>query len=485
MAQVHPFHAYRYNASRVSYDRVLTQPYDKISPAMQEKYYAADPHNLIAIEKGRVLPDDAPQHNVYTRAEEALENWIRDNIVLKDTASSFYGYTQEFTVPGTGGRRTRRGFIGAGKLEEYSAGVVFRHEHTLSGPKADRLELLRHTRTHTGQLFMLYSDEHRRVDAILTQAEAEAPPATELRDEYGVVHRLWVVWQPERVAAIREAMADQKLVIADGHHRYETALTYRNERRNARSAAAGQSSGATASAGGHSSASQEAAPREGASDCASIDVAPGEPPSYEFAMMTFVNTRSEGLTILPTHRVVANVPDFSWTSMRRYLEPWFAAETFPFRDESGKAEVREQFLRRLVEARDLRAIGVYPTAESGKRAFYVLTLRSGANLSQLLPGVSPLQRELDVVLLHEGILEPALGITPQAVTAEKNLTYEREAGAALDAVDRGVAQVAFLLNPCDVEQVVHIATSGEVMPQKSTDFYPKLLSGITMYRVDC
>jgi uncharacterized protein (DUF1015 family) len=486
MAQVHPFHAYRYNASRVSYDRVLTQPYDKISPGMQEKYYAADPHNLIAVEKGRVLPDDAPQHNVYTRAGEALESWIRDNIVLRDTASSFYGYTQEYTVPGTEERRARRGFIGAGKLEDYSAGVVFRHEHTLSGPKADRLELLRHTRTHTGQLFMLYSDEQRRVDAILEEAEAAAPPATELRDEYGVVHRLWVVWQPERVAAIREAMAGQKLVIADGHHRYETALTYRNEKRNERSAAAGQSSGATTSAGSRSSASREDASREGASsDCASIDFVPGELAPYEFAMMTFVNTRSEGLTILPTHRVVANVPDFSWPGMRRYLEPWFAAETFPFQDEAGKAQARERFLRRLVEARDLRAIGVYPTAESGKRAFYVLTLRGGANLPLLLPGVSPLQRELDVVLLHEGILEPALGITPQAVTAEKNLTYEREAGAALDAVDRGAAQVAFLLNPCEVEQVVRIATSGEVMPQKSTDFYPKLLSGITMYRVDC
>src|ERR1700681_1393475 len=172
MAQVYPFPAYRYNASRVSYDRVLTQPYDKISPAMQEKYYAADPHNLIAIEKGRMLPDDAPQHNVYTRAEEALESWVRDNVVLRDTASSFYGYTQEYTVPGTEQRRTRRGFIGAGKLEEYAAGVVFRHEHTLSGPKADRLELLRHTKTHTGQLFMLYSDAQRRIDATLADAES-------------------------------------------------------------------------------------------------------------------------------------------------------------------------------------------------------------------------------------------------------------------------------------------------------------------------
>jgi uncharacterized protein (DUF1015 family) len=451
MAQVYPFQARRYNPSQVSFDRVLTQPYDKISPAMQDKYYATDPHNLITVEKGRAFPEDGPHNNVYTRAAAALESWIRDNVVVQDPAPSFYSYTQEYNVPGTEERRTRRGFIGAGKLEEYSAGVVFRHEHTLSGPKADRLELLRNTRTHTGQLFMLYSDEQRRVDNILAEAEAGEAPATEMRDEYGVIHRLWVVAESHRVAAIQEAMASQKLVIADGHHRYETALNYRNGKRNERRSAAGETD-------------------------------PNA--SYERAMMTFVNTRSEGLTILPTHRVVANLPDFSWTNMRRYLEPWFTAEAFPFADEGAKGASCAQFLHRLVEARDARAIGVYPTAEKGKQAFYVMTLRPGADLSLLLPNVSPLQRELDVVLLHEGVLEPALGITPQAVTAEKNLTYEREASAALDAVDRGAAQVAFLLNACGVEQVVHIATSGEVMPQKSTDFYPKLMSGITMYRLD-
>src|SRR6267378_1117299 len=446
MAQVRPFRAFRYNPARAALDRVLTQPYDKISPAMQEKYYAADRHNVIAIEKGRVFPNDSPQNNVYTRAAAALHDWIRDNIVVQDPAVSFYGYTQEYTVPGSEERRMRRGFIGAGKLEDYSAGIVFRHEQTLSGPKADRLELLRHTRTHTGQLFMLYSDAERRIDATLAEAESAAPPATELRDEYGVVHRLWTIAEPERVSAIQNAMADQKLVIADGHHRYETAINYRNERR-------------------------------------SQIIHPDVNAPYEFAMMTFINTRSEGLTILPTHRVAANLHDFSWASVRRYLEPWFAAEAFSFQRESERNEARGKFINRLTETRAQRSIGVYPAVKGAKRAYYVLTLRPGADLAQLLPNVSPLQRELDVVLLHEGILEPALGITPQAVTSEKNLTYEREAPAALDAVDSGAAQIAFLLNACDVEQVMRIATAGEVLPQKSTDFYPKLLSGITMYQV--
>ena len=197
---------------------------------------------------------------------------------------------------------------------------------------------------------------------------------------------------------------------------------------------------------------------------------------YERAMMTFINTQGAGLTILPTHRVVAKLRDFKWADLRRYLEPWFKAEKF--------TERREEFLRQLIAAKGQRAIGVYPVApETEERAFYLLTLRHGADLAQLLPNVSALQRELDVVLLHEGILEPGLGITPQSVAAEANLTYEREAGAALDAVDNGAAQIAFLVNACDVEQVIRIATAGEVMPQKSTDFYPKLMSGITMYSV--
>src|SRR5271167_5135783 len=279
MAQVFPFRAFRYNPGVAPYERVLTQPYDKISPAMQEKYYAADPYNLITVEKGRAYPDDSKENSVYTRAASALQGWIGKKAVEQDAAPAFYAYTQEYVVPGSSVRRTRRGFIGAGKLEEYAAGVVFRHEQTLSGPKADRLEMLRHTRTHTGQLFMLYSDAERRVDTILQEAEPNAGPVTEMRDEYGVLHRLWRFAEPERVAAIQKAMADQKLVIADGHHRYETALNYRNERR--------KQAGTV------------------------IADAP-----YERAMMTFVNTHSEGLTILPTHRVAARLHDFNWAEVR-------------------------------------------------------------------------------------------------------------------------------------------------------------------------
>ncbi|HLK05112.1 MAG TPA: DUF1015 domain-containing protein [Candidatus Acidoferrum sp.] len=446
MAQVFPFRAFRYNPQLAPFQNVLTQPYDKISPEMQQKYYDAHPQNLIAVEKGREYPGDGPGNNVYSRAAAAFKEWEAKNVIVPDAAPSFYAYTQEFTVPGTAERRTRRGFIGAGQLEEYSAGVIFRHEHTLSGPKADRLELLRNTRTHTGQLFLLYSDPRKRIDAILAEVESSGAPATEVRDEYDVLHRLWVISDAQKVSGIQSAMADQKLVIADGHHRYETALNYRNERR---------------------------------SQAGSMD--PNAP--YERAMMTFINTRSEGLVILPTHRVAANVHDFSWHSVRRHLEPFFSTEVFAFTNEQEKDAAGKNFLARLKSAAPHRAIGAYPAARDGQRAYYLLVLRPGVDLAQLLPNVSPLQRELDVVLLHEGILEPALGITMQAVTKEANLTYEREAAKALGAVDSGKAQISFLLNACDVEKVVEIATANEVMPQKSTDFFPKLLSGITMYRV--
>ncbi len=446
MAQVFPFRAYRFNPQLAPFDQVLTQPYDKISPERQAEYYAMHPQNLIAVEKGRVFPDDSPQNNVYTRAAGKVDEWIRDHIILQDPTPAFYAYAQEFIVPGSREKSARRGFIGAGRLEEYSAGVIFRHEHTLSGPKADRLELLRQTRLHTGQLFMLYSDPQQRVERILDETQSSSAPATELTDEYGVIHRLWMIADPKHVEAIQHAMADQKLVIADGHHRYETALNYRNERR------------------------------------ASV-ASPDPNAGYERSMMTFVNTRGQDLVILAGHRVVANVLDFSWSAVRRYLEPWFSSEVFPFANDLEKQQANAKFLTSLAATAKQRSIGAYPAAGS-QRAFYLFHLRPGADLAQLLHNVSPLQRDLDVVLLHDGVLEPALGITLQAATKEMNLTYEREAAAAIAAVDSGCAQVSFFLNPVAVEKVVEIATSNEVMPQKSTDFYPKLLSGVTMYHIE-
>src|SRR5580692_11211068 len=215
MAEIFPFRAFRYNAARVEPSKVLTQPYDKITPAMAQKYAAASPYNLIPVEKGNALPTDTPENNVYTRAAKALDEWIAAGVIVQDAVPSLYAYFQEYTVPGTSERRVRKGFIAVGRIEDYSAGVVFRHEQTLSGPKADRMELLRHTQTHTGQLFMLYSDPAARVDALLDAAARSAIPEVELRDEYDVVHQLWPITDAQTNATIRDEMADKKLVIAD------------------------------------------------------------------------------------------------------------------------------------------------------------------------------------------------------------------------------------------------------------------------------
>jgi uncharacterized protein (DUF1015 family) len=442
MAEIFPFHAYRYNADHVKLADVLTQPYDKISPAMQERYARSSPYNLITIEKGQAHSADTATDNVYTRAAQALKDWINKGIVVRDPSPGIYIYSQEFTAPGGSQRRTRRGFIGLGKLEEYEAGVVFRHEKTLSGPKADRLELLRHTRTHTGQLFMLYADPQRRTDALLDQGSTAAAPV-EMRDEYHVMHRLWPVFDSAIIAGISAAMAEQKLVIADGHHRYETALAYRNERR----------------------ANEQR-------------ISPDAP--FEKVMMTFFNSAAEDLLILPGHRVIADLSSFDAAEFRKKIAPLFESAVYSLGNGTERSTTLEKFRRDLVA----RGPGGHSIGMFAGREFVLLRLRPEVNLASVLPDVPPAVRELDLVLLHRLLLEDGLGITPAAVVAGKHVTYEREMDAALAAVDQGKAQVAFLINAVSTQQVMEIALSGEVLPQKSTDFYPKLMSGITMYRME-
>ncbi len=377
---------------------------------------------------------------MYTRAAKALEDWIRAGVIVRDATPSLYAYFQEYTMTGNNDRHVRKGFIALGRVEDYSAGVVFRHEQTLSGPKADRLELLRHTKTHTGQLFMLYTDTAARVDALL-DAAARGTPEVEVHDEYGVVHRLWPMTDTNMIETIQREMADKKLVIADGHHRYETALAYRDECR----------------------------VRAGRVD-------PNAP--CEKVMMTLFNTARKGLIILPTHRVMSNLKSFSFEVFRATLAHTFDWHSYPFTGGADRIEVYKNFRNDMVtRGQERRAIGVY----AGAAAYFLCVLKKEADLEGLLPGVSAAQRQLDVVLLHRLILERGLGITADAIKSEKNITYEREADAAIAAVDEGRAQICFLLNSVSVETVSAMAMAGEVLPQKSTDFFPKLMSGITMY----
>jgi uncharacterized protein (DUF1015 family) len=390
---------------------LVTQPYDKISPEMRTRYLALSPYNLVRIILGERLESDTAADNVYTRAAGYLNDWMARGVLVREPEPCLFAYFQDFCVPDTGERLSRRGFIGLGAVEDYSAGVVHRHEQTLSGPKQDRLELLRHTRAHFGQIFMLYPDPQREIDRVLEEC-AQVQPAAAVVDEYGAEHRLWKIADPQRIDAIRNLMAPRKLLIADGHHRYETALAFRNENP--------QLAGASR------------------------------------VMMTFVNMHSPGLKILATHRLVSGLADFEGGE---FLQ--LARQAFEVQELASP----EQLQSLWVDA-GRGAIG----AAMGDK-LYLLRLRQATD-------------KLDVPILHELLLGGVLGITEEAVRTEKNLRYVRGLDKAIEAARRGEAQVAFLLRPTAIEDVARISFSGGVMPQKSTDFYPKLLSGLTICKVD-
>ncbi|MFZ0804474.1 MAG: DUF1015 domain-containing protein [Terriglobales bacterium] len=442
MAHIAPFRALRYDPARVDLASVVTQPYDKITPEMQERYYAASPHNLVRIILGKREANDDAGENTYTRAAAYFRDWRRQGVFLPEAQPSIYSYVQHFTVPGGGKELERRGFIALGELEDYSDGVVFRHEQTLAKPKADRLDLLRATRAHFGQLFMLYSDATGEIDGLL--AAAAAAPEIETRDEYGVRHQVSKISDPSLVNLVRSKMRDKKLIIADGHHRYETALNYRNERRSTADTAPPW-------AGGFSS----------------------EIPPYEMVMMTFVNMDSPGLLILPTHRVVHGLAGFTAEGLRQKASEFFSVEEV---DSAVDATRAGGILREAGRS------GTALMAVTADRVFLLDTPKAAR--SNLFSGLSVRQQALDVVQLHRCLLEGVLGISEEAIRNQQNISYVRDAEEAMARVRSGGAQVAFLMNPVRMRQVRDIAFAGEVLPQKSTDFYPKLLSGLTIYALE-
>jgi uncharacterized protein (DUF1015 family) len=409
LARIYPFQPFRYTAQAGPLENVVTQPYDKISPSMRARYLSLSPYNLVRVILGERQEADSDRDNVYTRAAAHLEAWIAQGVLARDAEPAIYPYFQEFTVPDTGERLVRKGFIALGAVEDYSANIVHRHEQTLSGPKKDRMELLRHTHAHFGQLFMLYPDPAGEIDRLLDQAAA-AEPIAAVRDEYDGVHRVWRLAGAE---AVQRLMADKKLLIADGHHRYETALAFRNEN-------------------------------------------PGLP-GADRVMMTFVNMHSAGLKILATHRLVNGV----------------GGEGFPdgfLRAAAADFEVSEiDSVARLQQMWSDAAEAVIVGAAIGQR-LYALRDRSGT-------------RELDVRVLHQRLLGKTLGIGEEAVRDEKHLRYIRGVDAAVEEARAGKAQIAFLLKPTSIQQVADTSFGGGVMPQKSTDFYPKLLSGLTIYKL--
>ena len=437
MAEIIPFRALHYNAGLVGdLANVVTQPYDKISSEMQARYYNLSPYNLARIIRRR--PGGGGPAADYQGAAQDFHDWVGRGVLVPDRAPILYVYDQQYEVPGQAeGRRTRRGFIGLCRLEDYGAHVVHRHEETLSGPKTDRLELLRATRAHFGQIFLLYSDPEGEIERELG-VQSTGNPWERVEDEYGTVHSVWRLDERSAIERVAERIRDKKLVIADGHHRYETALAYRDRCREQ---------------GGNGRA--------------------------EYVMATFVRMESDGLTILPTHRVVHGLASFDWVAFLSAAGRFFEVEAL---DVTGSgSEWGAGFAARLADAgRERPSLGAY----AGAGRLVLLRLRQEADLASALADVQPGQRRLDVILLHRLILEGALGIDRQAVREERSLRYERDLRVAAGQVERGEANLCFLMNATPIEAVRDNALAGDPLPQKSTDFYPKLLSGLAGYWLD-
>ena len=444
MARIYPFRALRYNTMDVAMADVVTQPYDKITPAMQQGYYARSPYNLVRIILG--LPElfDVPgQNDVYTRAARDLAEWRRKGVLYKENEPCIFAYQQRYLVPGSGVTQWRRGFIALGELQEYAQGVVFRHEQTLAKPRTDRMHLLEATRAHFGPIFMLYSDPALTVERTLFGPSFRAE--IEVTDDLGVLHQLAKVSEPNTINILAGAMADKKLIIADGHHRYETALEYGRAHAPAR-------------------------PRHQERNLSNSLPAPAYPEAA--VLMTFINMDAEGLTILPTHRVVFGLSDFDSKDFLTRAETFFVVTPL----EGGD---RDQHLK-VLESAGRDAISFIAVTAEGRS---LLSSRPDT-VAQGLAGISDRQQQLDVVTLHALVLEKLLGIHAEAVEDETHVRYVRDANEAIEQVTRGYAQIAFLLNPCTLDQLREIAFAGDVMPQKSTDFYPKLLSGLAIYALD-
>jgi uncharacterized protein (DUF1015 family) len=422
MADIQPFRGVLYNTQRVKPDEVLTQPYDKITPVMQERYQKLSPYNLVQIELGKEAPGDSETNNKYTRARDFYQSWLREGVLQRAAKPALYYLEQTFAAPDGSGPRTRKALIARVRLHRWDEGVVLPHEHTLSKPKADRMSLLRACQSQQGQIFMLYP--HPKRDPL---SAPKGEPALTATDDYDVVNKLWEISDPAAIKSAQDALRDAKFYIADGHHRYETALAYRDDCR----ATAGKTD--------------------------------SNAPS-EFVMATLVDMSDPGLIVLPTHRSVTNLTDY---------DPW------RFRGQLGRSFTLEAHptLEKLLAA---MKTGPHLIGMRDADGFTLLRPKNLETLRPLFADKPPLWDILDVAILHVAILEAMLGIDEVRLREESNVTYWREPEKAAELVQNDKSQLAFFLNPTHVSEVKAIADARSRMPQKSTDFYPKLLSGIVI-----
>jgi uncharacterized protein (DUF1015 family) len=436
MVNLVPLRGVRY---REPYARasVYAPPYDVISPAERERLIAQDEHNVVRLTLGPEPMDPA----WYQQSAALFRNWLAEGILGEDPTPCLYGYEQRFRAPGQGDEdvsvQVRHGLVGRVPLAPWGEGI-YRHEHTRAGPKADRLRLMRAVRAQMSPVFGLYSDPSGETRARLADTSGDVQT---LRDPYGVEHRFWPICQPGAIHAIQSALAGRDIVIADGHHRYETALAYREERRQ----------------------------QEGD---------PAERRPYDHVLMYLADAHDPGLTLLATHRVIDCWQSIDREGLLRGLEKDF--DVTPVAGETPLAQAIAPVSGELTLGAYLGPVGSW-TLRLKDREWARRTERTHAAMGSA-------QRvalaDLDVVVFQDLILGPRLDITPDMLTHSDCVSYTTDEAEARARVDAGEAQAAFILNPTTIDQIWRAACAGLTMPQKSTYFYPKLLTGLVIHRLD-
>lgn len=415
MSIVRPLTGVRYNLEEVLLKNVIAPPYDVISPEMKEKLKAKCPYNIVTMD----LPDG--EDDKYANAAKIYKELLDKGIMVKDKKPGFYVYEQIYEF---GGREyVRTGFVGLLKLEELGKGSVYPHEKTLSGPKKDRFELMKACKTNFSQIFGLYMDKENMLNTVFSDAKKNMPAASAVDDE-GVKNTIWAVEGNEPVRMVEEFMKDKAIYIADGHHRYETALNFREYMRDLNN-----------------------------------DI-PGEEKPYDYVMMMFVNFYDEGLKIFPTHRVVDVAPDFSIDDFLKKISKGFLVE-----DLAGEKEA-EEYVNNPSNGRTM--------AVFFEEKFYGLKATE-----EVLENLHPVYRKIDTFLLQKAVLIDMLGMTEEQILRKEGVHFVQ----TMDSIRKLAEEkksMAFLLKGVDIEIVREISESGLVMPQKSTYFYPKLQTGLVI-----
>jgi uncharacterized protein (DUF1015 family) len=433
MVRIAPFRGVFYNHKKIrDLAKVITPPYDVISPEEQEKLCRKSPYNFVRLDLSRE-PDG------YAAVAELLQSWQAEGVLKRDEVPAIYFMVQRFSLKG-GETKERQGFFALTQLQDFTSGEIRPHEKTLDGPKEDRLKLMLASHAQLSPIFALYAQAKPTVNRMLAGSVEGVAPFIEVEPDGGGSCRLWRITDPELIRTVQREMQDQHLLIADGHHRYEATLNYRNQLRNEH----GQWSGREA---------------------------------FNYIMTYFANLNDENVIVLPTHRLVRGYVPQPFLQLEESLQKYFYIEPYP-----KTPEGKTWFLKALKSsAKKHRVVGA-----SFKRdpRYLILRLKNKRIMQRLAKELSAPLRELEVTTLHLLVLEHLLGMSAEQQVSGEAIRYSQDEDAVLQALEKEDYQAAFILNPPKVEEILAIANNGETMPQKSTYFYPKLISGLIVNKID-